>query len=266
MIKIKEIFLDKRNKTIFITGGASGIGAATVVYFFKKGWNVCFVDTDKVKAETFVISLGNPKEILYVPADVQDENMLIKSVEHTVGSFGHLDAVFANAGIHFFSDILSTSPEAWQTMVDINLKGIFYTLRATLPKLLENKKGSIVLMGSDQSLIAKRNSFVYGMTKGAIGQMTKALALDYADRNIRVNCVCPATIDTPLSRQALQQYAKSHFQGDIDKVMALEASEFPLGRIGQPEEVAKAVYFLISDQSSYITGTLLPVDGGYTAQ
>ncbi|MEA1916777.1 MAG: SDR family oxidoreductase, partial [Campylobacterota bacterium] len=112
----------------------------------------------------------------------------------------------------------------------------------------------------------KKSSFIYGATKGAIGQITKSLALDYAENNVRVNCVCPATIDTPLSRKVLQSYADTHHSGNIEKVMELEAEEFPLGRIGNSKEVAKAVFFLASDASSFTTGSLLPVDGGFTAQ
>jgi NAD(P)-dependent dehydrogenase (short-subunit alcohol dehydrogenase family) len=256
----------EQKKTIFITGGANGIGAATVRYFFEKGWNVCFVDTDSIKAEELLSSLGKPKEVSYVSADVREYQPLCDAAGHCMETYGGLDAVCANAGVHLHADILSTSTEAWQRIIDINLNGVFHTIKATLPLLIKQGKGSIVLMGSDQSLVAKKESFVYGASKGAIGQMAKSLALDYAQQNIRVNALCPATIDTPLSRRVLQEYAQRHYDGDLEKVMALEASEFPLGRIGEAEEVAKAVYFLSSDASSDITGTLLPIDGGYTAQ
>lgn len=254
------------NKTIFITGGASGIGAATVTHFFKNGWNVCLIDTDDVKAEELIQSLESPAEISFFRADVRDYEAVLQAVKNAVKTYGKIDSVFANAGIHLSANILSTSFEEWQKIIDINLKGIFYTVKATLPMLLNNEKGSIVLMGSDQSLIGKKHSFAYGASKGAIGQMTKSLALDYAEKNIRVNCVCPSTIDTPLARKALKSYANRECNGDMQKVMEMEASEFPLKRIGNTEEVAEVVYFLASDKSSYITGTLLPIDGGYTAQ
>ncbi len=254
------------NKTIFITGGASGIGAATVTHFFKNGWNVCFIDVNDVKAKELIESLESPDEISYFRADVRDYEAVSKAVENAVKSYGKIDSVFVNAGIHISADILSTSFDEWHEIIDINLKGTFYTVKATLPMLLNNTKGSIVLMGSDQSLIGKKHSFSYGATKGAIGQITKSLALDYAEKNIRVNCVCPATIDTPLARKALKDYANRECNGDTKKVMEMEASEFPLKRIGDAKEVAEAVYFLVSDKSSYITGILLPIDGGYTAK
>jgi NAD(P)-dependent dehydrogenase (short-subunit alcohol dehydrogenase family) len=258
--------LIKKNKAIFITGGASGIGAATVRYFFQKGWNICFIDTQKNKAELLLESLGYPKRVSYFYADVRNYQALLDAVKQGVEAHGYFNAVFANAGIHLHADILSATLEEWKRIIDVNLTGVFYTIKATLPILLKNKKGAIVMMGSDQSLVAKKNSFAYGASKGAIGQMTKSLALDYAKHNIRVNCVCPATIDTPLTHKILQAYADKYYQGDLAKVMNLEAAEFPLGRIGYPEEVAKTVYFLVSDNASYITGTLLPIDGGYTAQ
>ena len=256
----------KFNRTILITGGASGIGAATVRYFSQKKWNVCFTDIDDLKAEAFLEELADHDNLLYVHADVRYFTDMSTSVTRCVETFGGLNALFSNAGIHYMADILSTSEEKWDEVMDINLKGTFHTVKAALPQLLKQQHASIVLMGSDQSFIAKRNSFVYGASKGAIAQMTKNLALDYAKEGVRVNCVCPATIDTPLAHKALQRYADLHFEGDFEKVLELENAEFPIGRIGKVQEVAASVYFLISEEASYITGTLLPVDGGYTAE
>lgn len=256
----------KKNRSIFITGGASGIGKATVIYFYQKGWNVGFIDIDKNEAESLLASLGDPKEVSFFLADVRDYDTVLKAVKSFVKTYGDFNAVFANAGIHMHADILSTSFEKWKDIIDINITGVFHTIKATLPILISRGKGSIVMMGSDQSLVAKKNSFAYGASKGAVGQMTKNLALDYARYNIRVNCVCPATIDTPLAKKTLQAYADKYYEGDLDKVLRMEASEFPLERIGEAEEVAKTVYFLASDKASYITGVLLPIDGGYTAK
>lgn len=257
--------MNKKN-IIFITGGASGIGAATVDYFYQRGWRVFFTDIDSVQADILLKQFDYSNEVVFFRADVKEYSDMLNAVEKCISTFGNIHAVFANAGIHHISDILSTTSENWDNVIDVNLKGTFHTVKAALPKLLENEKSSIILMGSDQSLIGKKNSFIYGLTKGAIGQMTKSLALDYAKQNVRVNCVCPGTIDTPLSRKTLQKYADKLYNGNLKKIMEVEASEFPLGRIGQPEEVAKVVYFLASDSSSYMTGTLLPIDGGYTAE
>lgn len=177
----------KRKHTVCITGGAGGIGAATVKLFFHHGWNVCFVDKDEKGCKTLLESLGDTSRLAYRVCDVSDANAMQTAIEDFVDIFDGLDAVFANAGIHFFGDILHTSTEQWERMLDVNLKGVYLTVKTTLPHLIEQGKGAVVLMGSDQSLIAKKKSFAYGVTKGAIAQMTKSLALDYADRNIRVN-------------------------------------------------------------------------------
>ena len=256
----------KKAKTLFLTGGASGIGAATVTHFLHHGWNVGFVDRDAQKGAALIERLGNLSSVTFLPADVRDLKALEDAASYLHRTYGKIDALFCNAGIHRSANILETDPELWDEVININLKGTYLTLKALFPFLLKNRESAIVLMGSDQSLIGKKNSFAYGASKGAIGQITKSLALDYASQGLRVNCVCPATIDTPLARQALQSYADRFFGGDLAAVMQLEAQEFPMGRIGTPEEVAKVVYFLLTDASSYMTGTLIPIDGGYTAQ
>ncbi len=256
----------QKKRSIFITGGASGIGKATVKYFYKKGWNIGFIDIDKERAESLLKSLGYPKEISFFLTDVRNYDTVTEAVNSFVNIYGNFDAVFANVGIHLHANVLTTSLEQWKEIVDINITGVFHTIKASLPILLSNGKGSIILMGSDQSLVAKKDSFAYGTSKGAIGQMTKSLAIDYAHHNIRVNCVCPATIDTPLTNKILQNHADKYHEGDLDKMFQLEASEFPLERLGTAKEVAKTVYFLASENASYITGVLLPIDGGYTAK
>ncbi len=253
-------------RTVFITGGSSGIGLATVKVFFEAGWNVFFIDIDEEEGAKVLKDFGNPKSLSFYPCDIRNFDVLKEAAMACEKKYLTIDALFANAGIHHSANIENTTIDKWQNIIDINLSGTFFTVKAILPFLLRREKASIVLMGSDQSLVAKRNSFAYGATKGAIAQITKNLALDYAKNNIRVNCVCPSTIDTPLSRKVLHEYAKREFNGDLEKVLELEAQEFPLNRLGQSIEVAETVYFLTSDKASFITGTLLPIDGGYTAE
>ena len=148
--------------------------------------------------------------------------------------------------------------------MNINLKGTLFALMEGAPYLVENGGGSIVLMASDQSLIGKTNSLVYGATKGAIGQMTKSISLDLGPKNIRVNAVCPGSIRTPLSIDVFDRYAKK-LNVDVEELWAIEAAQYAVRRIGEPEEVADLVYFLASDQSSFVTGSLYSIDGGLTA-
>lgn len=256
----------KNNKTVLITGGSSGIGAASVRRFYQSGMNVVFIDKDETKAHTLLSEFDHIHRVKFFPCDVSQSKCWKNMINKVADRFGGIDILFANAGYHFNATVLETSDDEWEDILSVNLGGIFHAVKHTLPYMLKKGRGSIVLMGSDQSFVGKKNSFAYGAIKGAIGQMTKSLALDYADKNIRVNCVCPATIGTPLSQKALKDWAQREFDGDMEKVYQLEAKEHPVGRIGNAEEVAEAVYFLASDQASFITGTLLPVDGGYTAQ
>ncbi|ADV46585.1 SDR family NAD(P)-dependent oxidoreductase [Nitratifractor salsuginis] len=253
-------------KTLFITGGAKGIGAATVQAFLGKGASVCFVDRDESAAKAFLRKQGNSERLLYIAGDTRDARRMEEAAEEAVERFGGLDFVVSNAGIHRLGTILETDPQVWQELLDINLTGTYNTLRATLPHLIARHGGCMTLIGSDQSFIGKRRSFAYGATKGAIGQMAASLALDYAPEKIRVNCVCPGTIDTDLYRQAIAQIAAEEYGGDLREAERHSALQQPLGRIGTPQEVAAMVLFLASPEAGFITGARIPVDGGYTAQ
>jgi NAD(P)-dependent dehydrogenase (short-subunit alcohol dehydrogenase family) len=176
-----------------------------------------------------------------------------------------IDMLFANAGIHLFANIEQTTDEQFDNIVATNIAGTFFTVRSVLPIMKKQQYGSIVLMGSDQTISGKASSSIYGMTKGAIGQLTKSTAIDYAPYNIRVNCICPGTIDTPLLHKAVDVYVnltsakKEDVYKDLDKIQ-------PMGRVGKPEEIAEAVAFLLSDDNSFMTGSLVSVDGGYVCQ
>ena len=149
--------------------------------------------------------------------------------------------------------------------MSINVNGAFYLLKAVLPVMRKQKCGSIVLLGSDQSLVGKTNSFAYNLSKSALASMAKTTALDYAKYGIRANAVCPGTIETPLYHQAIDRYCENS-GADKNSVHAEEAALQPIGRIGQPEEVAALVAFIASDEAGFITGSLQVIDGGYTAQ
>ena len=253
------------DRVAFITGGASGIGAATVRKFVQEKIKVGFLDVDRALGEALAAEF-TPEEVLFIQGDVSQVADIRRAIGLTVDSFGYLDIIFANAGIYLAKNILQTSEEDWHRLIDINLKGVVFTVKEGLPYLIKNGKGSVVLMGSDQCFIGKRSSCAYGASKGAIGQLTKSLALDFGDQNIRVNTVCPATIRTPLAETALARWAEDLGGSlDVEDLWRAEAEKYPLKKYGSAAEVANLVYFLASDEASFITGSLYLIDGGLTA-
>lgn len=250
-------------KTILITGASTGIGAAAVRRFVAGGWRVAMVDVNDADGQALAAEMGDAAG--YWHADTRDAAAVRAAVAGAKARFGQIDSVFANAGIHRRNSMLDTSDEEFDMVVKTNIYGTYNTLRAAVPAIVEAGGGTVVICASDQSFIGKANSFAYGLTKGALGQMTKSLAIDLAPKGIRVNAVCPGTVRTPLVERL---FANIEAQGgpSVDELWEMENGDFVLGRVAAPSEVAEAVYFLATEASSFCTGTLLPVDGGLTAR
>ncbi len=249
-------------RTVFITGGAAGIGAAAVRKFASEGWNVVFMDLDQPRG------LALEREVhgsVFVKGDTRRRSDIEAAISTVRSRFGGLDSVFANAGIHRKNTLLDISDEELDLVIQTNLYGTVNTLRAAVPEIIAGGGGSVVLMASDQSFIGKTASFAYGLTKGAIGQMTKSLALDLADKGVQVNAVCPGTVRTPLVENLFERLS-ARTGKPVEEYFAEEGALFPVGRVGYPEEVAELVYFLASGKAPFITGSLMPIDGGLTAQ
>lgn len=242
-------------KVVIVTGGSSGIGQATAVAFAQAGAKVVIADYAEAGANVVADLEKQGHEALFVKVDVTSEADTQAMVAATVAKFGRIDVLFANAGIALGGEITATSYQEWQKVIDVNLNGVFLSDKYVIEQMLTQPEGgAIVNCGSIHSFVGKAGVTAYSAAKGAVKLLTQTLAIDYAAKNIRINAVCPGYIDTPL----LQQIQGSARQALIDL--------HPQGRLGKPEEVASVVLFLASDAASFVNGTTLLVDGGYTAQ
>ncbi len=248
--------MEWQNKVIIITGASTGIGQATKNLLRSRGAIVYNLDLSLPQGETSMYD---------VVCDVRDRDQVKRTIDMIHSKTNRIDMLFANAGIHLFAGIEETTDEEFDTIIATNIYGTFYTLKAVLPIMKAQQKGSIVLMGSDQTFVGKGRSAAYGLTKAAIGQLTKSTAIDYASSHIRVNCICPGTINTPLLHKAVDKYA-SLTSGDKDQIFIDLDKIQPMGRIGTPEEIAIVVAFLLSDENTFMTGSLISADGGYVCQ
>jgi NAD(P)-dependent dehydrogenase (short-subunit alcohol dehydrogenase family) len=244
-----------KNTVTVITGASSGIGKATLELLRNEGSLVYNLDNMP----------SSQPDPYFIDCDVSNRGTVEHAIKTIYDREKRINFLFSNAGRHLFANIEDTSYEQLESLVSINLMGTFCLLKTVIPLMKRQQKGSIVLMGSDQSFVGKASSAVYGMTKGAIAQLTKSTAIDYAPFNIRVNCICPGTIQTPLLDNAVKQFV-NHSGQEAAAVYASLDSAQPLGRIGRPDEIANTVRFLFSDDSSFITGALIAADGGYTCQ
>jgi len=254
-----------KNKTAIITGATSGIGKATALRFADEGADLVLTGRR--------LSLGSAVEAecrqkgvrcVFVETDHTKPEECQRVVDVALKEFNRIDILFNNAGIVTKGTADTTPEEVWIDTLNINVTAVWRMCKLVIPQMKKQGKGVIVNNGSDWSVVAGRNAFPYIMSKGAVGMMTKAMALDYARDGIRVNAVCPG--DTFVDRWI----EKGYFEGSDPVTMEeaiKESSEYiPMGRFGKPEEIANAVLFLASDDSSFVTGHLLLVDGGNTAQ
>ena len=249
-----------QQKTAIITGGSSGIGLATARLFLEEGANV--VVTSR-KANRIYAELNDSAfdgHLLAIDADVTAASQCQHVVDKTVETFGRIDVLFNNAGVIYVDkSVVDTTEEMWRETIDVNLTGTFLMSRYAVPEIERVGGGAIVNMSSVFGVVGGSGVAAYCAAKGGVLMLTKAMAIDHAPENIRVNCICPGSVDTPMLKGEMEDL------GGVDEMRTKFAARHPLNRICSPEEIAQTVLFLACDDSSFITGVALPVDGGRSA-
>jgi NAD(P)-dependent dehydrogenase (short-subunit alcohol dehydrogenase family) len=246
------------DKAALVSGGGSGIGRACAQLLATAGAKVGILDIDleggKEAAEEINLQGG---EAVFIACDVSKDEDCKAAVEQTIGHFGRLDILVNAAGIAIRASVLETSEADWDKTMAVNLKSVYLLGRYSIPRMSEVGGGGIINISSGWGLAGGKDAAAYCASKGAVVLLTKAMALDHGAENIRVNCVCPGDTDTAMLRSEAVALGV-----DYDEMVKESGKERPLGRIGTPMEIAQAVLFLASDASSYMTGSVMVVDGG----
>jgi NAD(P)-dependent dehydrogenase (short-subunit alcohol dehydrogenase family) len=248
------------NKVALITGGSSGIGEACAVLFASEGASVAITGRNQERGERVRdrILRGGGKA-MFIAADVRKFEECRRAVDETVKSFGQLDILFNNAGIFYPHTVVECSEEEWDEQIDINLKGTFLMSKCALPHMIRQGSGVVINNSSGWGIVGGDSAAAYCASKGGVILLTKAMAIDHGPQGIRVNCICPGDVDTPMLPE------DARMRGLKWQDYLAGCANRPLGRIGTPEEIAAAALFLASDDSSFMTGAALVVDGGGTA-
>lgn len=248
------------NRVALVTGGTSGIGRAAAVLFAREGASVVVAGRNEERGRQVVAEIeAEGGKAIFVPCDVRLAADCSRAVDEALRAYGRLDVLFNNAGVFYPHTVVDCTEEEWDLTVDISLKGTYLMSRFALPHMIAQGGGSIVNNASGWGLVGGNEAAAYCAAKGGVVLLTKAMAVDHARDGVRVNCVCPGDTETPM----LEDDARQRGMSWVDYVA--DATDRPMGRLGQPEEVARAVLFLASDEASFITGVALPVDGGGVA-
>jgi NAD(P)-dependent dehydrogenase (short-subunit alcohol dehydrogenase family) len=244
-------------RVAIITGGASGIGRATALLFAQEGAAVVIVDINAEQGQSTVDEIESTGgKAIFIPGDVSNADDCRTAVGKTIATFGGLHILFNNAGIIRRADVTDTTEEEWNRVMDVNVKSVFLMSKFAIPFMQRGGGGSIINTSSGWGLKGGDNAASYCASKGAVTNLTRAMAIDHGKQNIRVNAICPGDTDTPMLRDEARQL------GLAEADFLAESANRPLRRLAQPIEIAQAVLYLASDAASYVTGTTLVIDGG----
>lgn len=248
--------MDER-RVAFVTGAGSGIGRATAVELASRSYRVVATDRDLERARETAGALADG---VALELDVREEAAVKRAVAEALEWGGAIDVLVNNAGINSPHTVLDTPVELWDEVFAVNVRGMFLCAKAVLPHMIERGKGVIVNTASASSLVAMYQRAAYGASKGAVLSLTRCLAMDHVHQGIRVNCVCPGSIDTPWVERLVDA------SDDPDATLADIVGRQPMQRLGTAEEIAKGIAYLAGEDAAYVTGTALVIDGGWTAR
>src|SRR5207244_958338 len=254
-----------KDKVSIITGAASGIGKATSLVFAREGAKVMCADVNAGGAEAVARQIADTGgEAESIKVDVSVEADVKNMISQTVARWGRLDILYNNAGIGYGMPVTQVPESEWDRLMGINLRGVFLGCKHAIPEMLKNGGGAIVNTASDAGLRGSAFLSAYCASKGGVVLLTKSLAAEWSGLGIRINCVCPGVIQTPILDPFIAQMQQTS-GSTAEQLWQEMGAMHPIGRVGQPDEVAKAVTFLACDEASFITGVALPVDGGLEA-
>jgi NAD(P)-dependent dehydrogenase (short-subunit alcohol dehydrogenase family) len=255
-----------KGKVAFVTGAGSGIGRATALAYANEGAALMLFDlnAESVAAVADDIVRHGGKAISY-GGNIAVEDDVVASVKTTVDKYGRIDFLLNNAGTEMVAPLLETSIEQWDEVLGVNLRGTMLVSRVVLEEMVRTGGGVITNNASDAGMRGIRINAAYSTSKAAVIQLTRSIALDYAMKNVRCNCICPGCIRTPLCERFNAEVGARHGKTGEEALAEFVTANIPMERVGMPEEVASVVMFLSSDEASYITGAVIPIDGGLTA-
>ncbi len=249
-----------KNKVAVVTGATSGMGQGIAKLFAREGASVVVSGRNRERGEKTVNDIKKTKgKAIFISADVSKSEEVKQLIQQTVETFGKVNILIPNAGILGLGSVTDVAIKTWDETIDTNLNGVFYLCRFGIPEMIKQGGGTIVIIASIAGFKAFPNHPAYCASKGALIPLTKNLAIDYAPHNIRVNCLCPGPVDTPLIWDSAKAFPNP------ETVVQEVADKTLIGRLGTPEDIAQAALFLASDDSSWITGAAITIDGGIMA-